>query len=110
MTEQQEHLIKAIEGAIIGIAATSEHQEITPTNTCTTIKPIHPTKNHPYLTITPTTNKKTGNSRFFYAKNKQTIKAPKSHQISKNSRLTKSAVNPQITHPLLRGFWNFFLN
>lgn len=31
MTEQQEQLMQAIDGAIMGIAAASEHQEITPT-------------------------------------------------------------------------------
>ena len=31
MTEEQEQLTQAIDGAIISIAAASEHQEITPT-------------------------------------------------------------------------------
>ncbi len=31
MTEQQEQLMQAIDGAIIGIAAASEHHEMTPT-------------------------------------------------------------------------------
>lgn len=33
MTEQQEQLMQAIDGAIIGIAAASDHHEITPSQT-----------------------------------------------------------------------------